>query len=97
MSHAKTFNTINEKTAACEKLIDDVVHGWSSLDKFASNIKDIGVSLEEAQDYIQQLDQRIHQQGEHGSEGSSMQPSQSRTMIHAALSSTQPLIQVKSI
>ena len=87
MSDAETFNTVNQKITACEKLIDDVVHRLSPLDKFASNLKDIVVSLEEAQDYVLQLEQRIQQQGEHGSEGLSMQPSQSGTAIHNATSS----------
>lgn len=93
MSDAEILNVINQKTAACEKLVDDVVHGRLPLDKFSSNLKDIGVSLEEARDYVQQLEQRIRQQGErghHDSEGSSTQPSQSGTTIPAASSSTQP-------
>ena len=74
MSDAETFNTINQKTAACEKLIDDVAHGRSPLSEFASNLKDTGVSLEEARDYVQQLEQRIHQQGEHNSSGKQLRP-----------------------
>ena len=92
MSDVETFNAVSQKTAACEKLMDDVVHGRSPLDKFSSNLRDIGVSLEEARDYVLQLEQRIHQQGErnrHGSEGSSAQPLQSGTAIPAPLSSTQ--------
>ena len=70
MSNAETFNALNQKTAACKKLIDDMVHGQSPLNEFLSNLKDIGVSLQEAQDYVQHLEQRIHQQGEHSHHGS---------------------------
>jgi hypothetical protein len=47
----------------CQTLVDETVQGRSALGEFAEKLRQLGISPEEGKDYVEQLEQRIKQQG----------------------------------
>ncbi|EDQ98591.1 uncharacterized protein LACBIDRAFT_298826 [Laccaria bicolor S238N-H82] len=71
---------IQQKAAACQKALEDVVEGRAAVEDFEKRLRELGASSLEGSDYVQQLEQRLRQQS---SRRGQAQPSQ-------ASSATQP-------
>jgi len=84
MNHENDSKDVRQRTISAQKLVDDVVNHQSPYNSFLENLRVIGISLVEGQDYVQQLNERMHLQRDGGR---STQPLPARS---TASSSTQP-------
>jgi hypothetical protein len=82
MSDDGSAQAIQQKAAACQKALEDVLEGRAAVRDFNKKLRELGASSLEGSDYVQQLEQRLHQQNSrrgqpHPSQASSAtQPSQ---------------------
>jgi len=84
MNHENNSEDVRQRTISAQKLVDDVVNHQSPYDRFAENLRAIGISSVEGGDYVQQLHERMRLQR---GGGRSTQPLPARSN---ASSSTQP-------
>ena len=72
--------TIQQKAAACQKALEDVLEGRAAVEDFSGKLRELGATSLEAGDYVQQLEQRLHQRSSR----------KSRDRLSQASSATQP-------
>ena len=80
MTDDGNVQAVQQKTAARQKALEDVVEGRAAVEDFEKRLRELGASSLEGSDYVQQLGQRLRQQS---SRKSQARPSQ-------ASSATQP-------
>lgn len=54
---------VRTRTEACQRIIDDAMSGLLSGETFITKLRETGITAEEAEDFINQLEQRQAQQG----------------------------------
>jgi len=88
MANDGNTQAIQQKAAACQRALEDVLEGRAVVEDFSKRLKELGASLLEGSDYVQQLEQRLHQQSSrrgqaHPSQTSSAtQPSQTHSSLN---------------
>ncbi|KIJ89880.1 hypothetical protein K443DRAFT_126638 [Laccaria amethystina LaAM-08-1] len=66
---------VQQKAAACQKALEDVLEGRAMVEDFSGRLRELGASSLEGGDYIQQLEQRLRQQSSRKSQGHPSQTS----------------------
>ena len=80
MTNDGDAQAIQQRAAACQKALEDVLDGQAAVEDFGNQLRELGALSLEGSDYIQQMEQRLHQQSSCRGQG---RPSQ-------ASSATQP-------
>jgi hypothetical protein len=62
MADDGNIQAIQQKAAACQKALEDVLEGRAVVEDFGKRLRELGASSLEGSDYVQQLEQRLRQQ-----------------------------------
>jgi len=65
MANDGNTQAIQQKAAACQRALEDVLEGWAVVEDFSKRLKELGALSLEGSDYVQQLEQHLHQQSSH--------------------------------
>jgi len=88
MADDGSTQAIQQKVAACQRALEDVLEGWAVVKDFSKRLKELGALLLEGSYYIQQLEQHLHQQSSHRGQArpsqtsSATQPSQTHSSLN---------------
>jgi hypothetical protein len=63
-----TFENVRSIAESCENLVEDTLKGKYSMEQFAQELRRTGVSAREAEDYVQELKQRLSSRGHSASD-----------------------------
>ena len=98
---------IQQRAAACQKALEDVLEGRAAVEDFSNQLRELGASSLEGSDYIQQLEQRLRQQSSRRTQGrpsqasSATQPSQipssPNNSCHPSREATPPGLSIEEI